>query len=160
VVKIVSGGQTGVDRAALDVSVALGLSHGGWCPRGGWAEDMPNPPGLLARYPGVKETPSKNPSKRTGWNVRDSDRTLILVDHRGPAPSQGTALTLRLVQRYGRPHLLVDIDGPDAVERIATWLADAGEGLTLNVAGPRESTAPGIYGKARRVLMEVFQRSL
>jgi hypothetical protein len=158
-VKIVSGGQTGVDRAALDVGIALGLPHGGWCPLGGWAEDMPDPPGLLARYPGLKETPSKDPAKRTRWNVRDSDRTLILVDRRGQACSQGTALTLRLAQRYGKPHLVADIDESDAAEPVAAWLADAGQSLTLNVAGPRESTAPGIYGKARRVLMEVFQRS-
>jgi hypothetical protein len=155
-VKIVSGGQTGVDRAALDAAMALGLPYGGWCPRGGWAEDCPTPPGLLASYPGLKETPSKDPARRTRLNVRDSDRTLILVDASGPTTSRGTALTLRLAGRYGRPHLLVDLDRSDAIDRIRAWLAEAGPDLTLNVAGPRESGAPGIYAKARAALMVVF----
>ena len=55
--KIVSGGQTGVDRAALDVAIGRGIAYGGWCSKGGLAEDMPNPPGLLSRYPGLRETP-------------------------------------------------------------------------------------------------------
>jgi hypothetical protein len=71
--RIVSGGQTGVDRAALDVAVALGMPYCGWCPRGGWAEDMPEPPGVLARYPRLEETPSEDPAQRTRWNVRDSE---------------------------------------------------------------------------------------
>jgi hypothetical protein len=75
-----------VDRAALDVGIALGLRQGGWCPSGGWAEDMPGPPGLLAHYPALKETPAIDPVQRTRWNVRDSDRTLILVDRRGRSP--------------------------------------------------------------------------
>ena len=55
--KIISGGQTGVDRAALDVAIERGMDWGGWCPKGGWAEDFPEPPGLLAKYPHLKETP-------------------------------------------------------------------------------------------------------
>jgi len=151
-VKIVSGGQTGVDRAALDAAIALALPYGGWCPQGGWAEDLPTPPGLLARYPGLQETPSSEPAERTEGNVRDSDRTLILVDARGLAVSQGTALTRRLAERYGRPHLVVDVDRADAADRIAAWLDQTGNDLTLNVAGPRESNAPGIYEKARAAL--------
>lgn len=72
--KIVSGGQTGVDRAALDVAMALGLEIGGWCPAGRWAEDGP----IDARYP-LNETPSADPAQRTEWNVCDSDGTLILT---------------------------------------------------------------------------------
>jgi putative molybdenum carrier protein len=150
--KIVSGGQSGVDRAALDAAIALGHAYGGWCPRDGWAEDLRTPPGLLAKYPLLRETPSKDPARRTRWNVRDSDRTLILHDARGLAASRGTALTLRLAEQYGRPHLVVDVDQADAVERIAAWLADAQGAVVLNVAGPRESGAPGIYEKTRAVL--------
>ena len=81
--KIISGGQTGVDRAALDAAIERGLSWGGWCPKGGWAEDFPDPPGLLAKYPRLKETPLPHPLQRTEWNVRDSDAALIIVDARG-----------------------------------------------------------------------------
>lgn len=150
--KIISGGQTGVDRAALDTAIGLGLAYGGWCPRGGWAEDLQTPPGLLAKYPLLRETPSKDPAKRTRWNVRDSDRTLILHDARGLAASRGTALTLRLAEQYGRPHLVVDVDQGDAADRIAEWLASATGAVVLNIAGPRESGASGIYKKTRAVL--------
>ena len=76
--KIRSGGQTGVDRAALDAARQCGLKICGWCPKGGWAEDCPEPPGLLALYPELRETPSENVSQRTVWNVRDADATLII----------------------------------------------------------------------------------
>jgi hypothetical protein len=155
-VKVVSGGQTGVDRAALDTAIALGLAYGGWCPRGGWAEDFPTPPGLLARYPGLVETPSRDPAKRTRWNVRDSDRTLILIDAGGFDRSRGTVLTLRLARQYHRPHLVVDLDRSDAASRVSAWLGDAAGDFTLNVAGPRESGAPGIYDKARGTLSRVL----
>ena len=74
-----SGGQTGVDRATLDVAIELGMRYCGWCPRGGWAEDCPDPPGVLQIYPLLSETPLGDPKQRTEWNVRDSDATLILV---------------------------------------------------------------------------------
>jgi hypothetical protein len=150
--KIISGGQTGVDRAALDTAIALGLAYGGWCPRGGWAEDLQTPPGVLTKYPLLRETPSKDPARRTRWNVRDSDRTLILHDARGLAASRGTALTLRLAEQYDKPYLVIDVDQADATDRIKAWLADATEAVALNIAGPRESGAPGIYEKTRAAL--------
>ena len=156
--KIVSGGQTGVDRAALDAAIVLALAYGGWCPRGGWAEDFPTPPGLLACYPGLVETPSRDPAERTRWNVRDSDRTLILIDAGGIDRSRGTTLTLRLARQYRRPQLIVDLDRSDATSRVLAWLGDADDDLTLNVAGPRESGAPGIYEKARATLIRVLGR--
>jgi hypothetical protein len=150
--KIVCGGQSGVDRAALDAAIALGIPYGGWCPKGGWAEDFPDPPGLLAVYPELKPTPSADPAKRTRWNVRDSDRTLILTGAGGLAVSPGTELTLRYAERIARPHRVVDASDPAAGEAIRAWLDGAPDGLVLNVAGPRESNAPGIYEAARRVL--------
>jgi hypothetical protein len=89
--KIVSGGQSGVDRAALDVAIARGIPYGGWCPKGGWAEDMPAPPGLLAHYPHLRETPSADPAERTAWNVRDSGRL----------PDPGRGERRRRVRRHG-----------------------------------------------------------
>src|SRR6185295_9106746 len=81
--KIISGGQTGVDRAALDEAIERGMDWGGWCPKGGWAEDYPEPPGLLAKYSHFKETPDPYPLQRTEWNVRDSDAALIITDAAG-----------------------------------------------------------------------------
>src|SRR5438105_15558458 len=89
--KIVSGGQTGVDRAALDVALELGMPCGGWCPRGRRAEDGP----ITDRYP-LSETPWSGYPQRTGWNVRDADGTLILT--MGQA-DRGTALTQQLAAR-------------------------------------------------------------
>ena len=85
-----SGGQTGVDRGALDAARAAGVPIEGWCPAGGWAEDLPEAPGLRTDYPELRETPSREPAQRTEWNVRDSDVTLIIgpvADMKsGPSP--------------------------------------------------------------------------
>ena len=149
-----SGGQTGVDRAALDVALALSIPYGGWCPRGGWAEDHPQPPGLIARYPLLRETPLADPAQRTEWNVRDSDATLIIVDAGGLPVSRGTVLARELAERYRKPLLVVDLSAADAVERARDWLHALRElfdgVLALGVGGPRESEAPGIYGRAGR----------
>jgi hypothetical protein len=159
---IVSGGQTGVDRAALDVAIALGLAYGGWCPPGGWAEDMPTPPGLPARYPLLRETPSPDPAQRTEWNVRDSDASLILVDANGVRVSGGTALAEKLAAKYGKPLLVVDVSAADAAARMTAWLdallaKHAEEApFRLAVGGPRESEAPEIYGRARAVLYSLL----
>ena len=146
--RIVSGGQTGVDRAALDVALELGLPCGGWCPRGRRAEDGP----LDARYL-LSETPDEAYEQRTEWNVRDSDGTLIL--HRGSLHG-GTALTLRLARRYRRPVLTVDLDDGPEPEAVKDWL-DRTAIRVLNVAGPRESGSPGIQEAARRFLRNVLR---
>ncbi len=156
IARLAAGGQTGVDRAALDVAVELGIPYGGWCPRGGWAEDLPVPPGLLARYPRLRETPTAEPAQRTRWNVRDSDATLILVAG-VPAAASGTALTLACAEELGRPVAVVDLGGGDARERAAALLARLPGGGTLNVAGPRESGAPGIYARSRELLAELLR---
>ena len=141
--RIISGGQTGVDRAALDVAMALGLDCGGWVPRGRRAEDGPVP----ECYP-LRETVASSYAKRTRLNVRDSDATLILT--RGE-PTGGTALTVDMAARLDRPTLIVDLAaGPDpAIAR--QWLANL-RVCRLNVAGPRESGCPGISQQARTFL--------
>jgi hypothetical protein len=104
--KILSGGQTGVDRAALDAALAAGIAYAGWCPQGGWAEDLPRAPGLLARYPKLQETPGTDPLQRTEWNVRDADRLLVLIDGTGLEASKGTIAARAFAARLGRPYLL------------------------------------------------------
>jgi hypothetical protein len=145
VARIVSGGQTGVDRAALDAAVAAGVRHGGWCPRGGVAEDLPDG-GLGERYPALREAPSADPAERTRLNVRDSDATLVV---RADVRSPGTDLTVATARELGRPCLVTD--GSDA-EPVRAWLDGLGDDVVLNVAGPRESEQPGAYDDARRLL--------
>lgn len=145
--RIISGGQTGVDRAALDVALELGIPCGGWCPRGRRAEDGVIP----ARYP-VRETPGRDYPQRTAWNVRDADGTLLLT--RGRVRG-GTALTLRLASRAGKPVLVVDLGGIVDSAAAFAWL-EAHRVLVLNVAGPRESENEGIASEARTFLRSVL----
>ncbi len=145
--KIVSGGQTGVDRAALDVALALRIPCGGWCPKGRRAEDGVIP----AHYP-LTETTSKDYRVRTRRNVRDSDGTLILT--RGPL-SGGTALTLRLAKELDNPCLVVDLAQRPRASDVRVWLA-SNNIHTLNVAGPRESNQLGIYLQAKKFLRRVL----
>jgi len=158
--KLLSGGQSGVDRAVLDAAIAGGISYGGWCPKGGWAEDFPAPPGLLAKYPGLKETPRADPAQRTEWNVRDADACMIVVGAGGLAASKGTALAEQLAHRYRKPLLVVDLGDPEAAARAALWLRvqlrRLGADLTLAIGGPRESEAPGICAHAGAFLSSLF----
>jgi hypothetical protein len=150
--KLISGGQSGVDRAVLDVAEACSIAYGGWCPKGGWAEDFPQPPGLLARYPNLKQTPLADPAQRTEWNVRDADACMIIVDTGGLPASRGTALARNLADRYAKPAIVVGLQAWDAVERAACWLRTQfeafGPSLNLAIGGPRESEVPGIHGRA------------
>ena len=150
--KIVSGGQTGVDRAALDVAIERGIAYGGWCPKGGWAEDMPNPPGLLSLYPNLRETPEADPSQRTEWNVRDADRLMVLIDSAGLSVSKGTRLAIDTAKKLGKPNIVIDMDA-DGAGVLAMGFVGEGQGPSaLCIAGPRESEAPGIYAKTRAFL--------
>lgn len=149
--RIISGGQTGVDRAALALGRRLGVKIGGWCPAGGWAEDFPEPPGVIALYPELTATESSDATVRTRWNVRDSSATLVLV--RDDVASPGTRLTIEVARDLGRPHLVAEVDDPDTVR---VWLHALPEGMVLNVAGPRESQAPGIQAEAEALLAEVL----
>jgi hypothetical protein len=154
--KLLSGGQSGVDRAVLDVALARGIDYGGWCPQGGWAEDFPEPPGLLAKYSNLKETPRRDPAQRTDWNVRDADACMIVIAAGGLAVSKGTVLAEELAHRYRKPLLVIDLEDPEPVERAALWLRvqlrRIGADLALAVGGPRESEAPGIYARATTFL--------
>jgi hypothetical protein len=145
--RIVSGGQTGVDRAALDVALELGVPCGGWCPKGRRAEDGPLP----ERYP-LQETTSDAYPQRTARNVRDSDGTLILT--RGE-PDRGTALTARLAERYRKPCLILDLSEQPSPQTVRAW-AEAHRVRVLNVAGPRESSKPDIYTAAAQFLATVL----
>ncbi len=145
--RMVSGGQTGVDRGALDAAIALGIPHGGWCPRGRLAED--------GRIPGryeLRETASADYPKRTEQNVVDSDGTLIVS--RGPL-SGGTLLTWQLAEKHFKPCLVVDIDRPHSPEQVGQWLA-ACRIRVLNVAGPRESQHPGIAAQTTELIARLF----
>ena len=145
--KIISGGQSGVDRAALDVALELGIACGGWCPRGRRAEDGP----LAARYPLI-ETPLQKYSQRTAWNVRDSDGTLILA--RGQAKG-GTALTVKLADGLGKPYLVLDLTKAPQPADVHEWAERHGVQV-LNVAGPRETENRGIYQEAAAFLRKVL----
>lgn len=145
--KIVSGGQTGADRAALDVALSAKLATGGWVPHGRRAEDGRIP----ARYAGLVETDASNYEHRTALNVRDSDATLVFSFGE---PSGGTALTRKLALASGKPCLQVDLDAvgsDEAAERIRAWLAEHGIRV-LNVAGPRASRDPRIAEAVTRAL--------
>ena len=146
--RVISGGQTGVDRAALDVALALGIECGGWCPKGRRAEDGKIP----AHYP-LRETPKRHYAQRTEWNVRDADATLILCHG---MPRGGTARTAAFAERLGRPCLIVDLDQPRDEPAILGWL-DKQHINTLNIAGPRESQSPGIYEEAGDLLRQLFR---
>jgi hypothetical protein len=139
-----------VDRAALDAAISLGIPCGGWCPRGRRAEDGVIP----LSYP-LKETPNPSYEQRTTWNVRDSDGTLVLA--RGPLTG-GTAYTAATASRLRKPCLVVELTPRLRPEAAAAWAAEA-RIRTLNVAGPRESQAPGTYALARAFLARLFEQA-
>ena len=156
--RVVSGGQTGVDQAALRAAQDCGLETGGWCPPGRACEAGVIP----ARY-ALQETPQERSadapdvprSLRAEWNVRDADATLILRSTAPDPDDRGTAWTARCAARYGRPVLECDPFDPAATERIVAWLSPL-RVRTLNVAGPSESRHPGIGGQVHRVLSAAF----
>jgi len=149
--KIISGGQTGADRAALDAAIACGMDYGGSIPRGRNAEDG----SIDRRYEKLVELDSAMHRVRTEQNVMDADATLIFT--RGEATG-GTALTVQYAQQYKKPFLLVDVmdTGTDeAAVGIEKWL-DETRPTVLNVAGPRESKSPGMYGTVYHILAELL----
>jgi len=147
--KIISGAQSGCDRAALDVALELGIPHGGYCPRGRLAEDGPIPD----RYQ-LTELASPDYPARTRANVEAADYTLVLTVGR---LTGGTLLTVKLCGT--RPHAVIDLDRADAatVAMVREALA-ACRVRVLNVAGPRESRCPGIHDKAAEFLRKVLAK--
>ena len=143
VTKIISGGQTGVDRAALDVAIELGIACGGWCPKGRGSEDGPIPD----QYPLI-ETPSSDSAQRTEWNVRDADATLIIAQGK---LTGGTALTHRLVRSMDKPCLVVEDAEATSAATVRAWIEEHRVKI-LNVAGPRAGNDPHIYELARQLL--------
>jgi hypothetical protein len=156
--KIISGGQTGVDQAALRAAKACGIPTGGWAPKGWRTEDGPAP--WLADF-GLREHASADYPDRTRANVGDAGLTLVLVARESDL-DRGTALTLRLARASrdrGIGHYVSVMSHPGAVERCRDalkWFA-VGGGVVVNVAGPRESESPGIGETAEKFSREVFQ---
>jgi hypothetical protein len=157
--KIISGGQTGVDRAALDVAVELGISCGGWCPKGRRAED-----GTIPELYPLDETPSPVYPQRTEWNVRDSDGTLVLIvgskASRGTSAPEGsgTALTIGFARRQKKPCLVVNLNDGSDLSSVRKWV-HANRIRVLNVAGLRKSEKPAIYSKAAEFLRRLLNDS-
>ena len=146
-IKIVSGGQTGVDRAALDFALVNGIPCGGWCPRGRKAEDGP----IHELYP-LEEMPTEAYSLRTEQNILDSDGTLILYDRK---IDRGTRMTIRLCLNLKKPVLFISLDAEDNFDEIRDWIKHY-RVKVLNIAGPRESSDPGIYRKSFSFLEDLF----
>lgn len=145
IAKIVSGGQTGADRAALDFAIENGIPHGGWCPRGRLAEDGP----IDARY-NLQETPTANYPQRTEWNARDSDGTVVFSI--GAELSGGSKKTVTLAQKHGKPVIHISrVATPNPGEALVQFVCTHGIRV-LNVAGPRGSKEPEVEGFTKGVL--------
>lgn len=143
--KIISGGQTGVDQAALRAAISLGIQHGGWCPPDRESED-----GSIDEKFNLKETPQERSDKapkiprslRTEWNVRDSDGTLILTTG-NTSYDPGTNWTIKAASLYKKPLLITNPMDNGSVNQVSLWL-EKNRIKVLNVAGPNEKSIPGI----------------
>lgn len=150
--RLISGAQTGADRAALDVAIELNIPCGGWIPKGRMAED-----GIIPEhYPNLIETPSAAVEVRTEWNIRDSDATLILSH----GPLDGGSLYTRIkAEELNKPWLHIDLtkSSPEQASKMAKDWVTKVHPRTLNVAGPRASKDPAIYGKTDRILRQLLK---
>jgi hypothetical protein len=148
--KIVSGAQTGADRAALDFAIEHGIPHGGWCPAGRKAEDDP----IDLRY-NLKETPSSGYVQRTEWNVRDSDGTIVFSI--APVLTGGSKKTIELAHKYRKPVIHIARDGGAAspARALLRFIQD-NQIKVLNVAGPRASKEPEVGAFVKEVLEELL----
>ncbi len=152
--KIRTGGQTGVDRAAMDTARIYGIPLCGWCPRNGWAEDYPSAPGLLKDYPELSETPSEGTTQRTEWNMRDADAILTIIPD-GSLPSPGTDAGLAAGEILGKP--MLTISGIEDVPRILKWLNSLPDGIELCIGGPRASECSRAYDLTGEILSAVLK---
>jgi hypothetical protein len=148
--KIVTGGQTGVDRAALDFAIRRRIPHGGYCPRGRRSES-----GAIAEKYRLTECASEDYATRTALNVQHSDGTLILTRGR---PEGGTQRTIEYCIQFEKPHFVIDLGRKFKAADFAVWLHE-NRIETLNVAGPRESKQCGIARQAQYALEELFEAS-
>jgi len=146
---IISGGQTGVDRAALDVALANGIACGGSCPAGRAADDGPIP----ARYPLI-ETAENDHMVRTGNNVRDADATLLL--YRDELHG-GTAYAVEMARHMYKPVLAIDLNASPDAAAVADWISSV-DAHVLHIGGQREKTSPGIYLQAKDFIQTVVDR--
>ena len=158
-VKIVSGGQAGVDRGALEAAIALGIEFGGWAPHGWLAEDGTVPVQFQAK---MQEHPAmggraQDYRERMKANVRDSHATLILVD--SLPLSGGTKLTENTAVAMMRSHKVIAMSATNAKDEALKWLRQLlglSSALVFNVAGPRESKASGIQARTNAFLEELL----
>ena len=144
--KIITGGQTGVDRAALDFAIKNGILCGGYCPKGRKAED-----GIIPTTYPLTEIQSGDYQDRTEMNIKHSDGTLIISINQ--YFDKGTSLTKRLCNQHSKPSIVVDLDQSylQQINSIQSWITEC-KLNTINIAGPRESALPGIYVKTMEFL--------
>jgi hypothetical protein len=145
--KIVSGGQTGVDRGALDFAIARGIAHGGFCPKGRRSES-----GRILDAYNLTECSSPNYVIRTALNVQHSDGTLIITKGRLEG---GTRKTVNFCIAHNKPKFIVDLSHDLKPQEFAAWVLHY-DIRTLNVAGPRESQQSGIGEQTAKILAELF----
>ena len=148
-----TGGQTGVDRAAMDVAREYGIPLCGWCSKGGWAEDYQAAPGLLKDYPELTETPSSRTEQRTLWNMRDADAILTIIPE-GSLPSPGTETGIKKGEEQGKP--MYTARGIQDIPGIIKWLTSLPEESELCIGGPRASECGQAYDTAREILIKVI----
>ncbi|MBA2711683.1 MAG: putative molybdenum carrier protein [Tatlockia sp.] len=152
--KILSGGQTGVDQAALLIAQKTGITIGGWCPKGGCDE---NGKSILIKYSNLKETKTANPKERTKLNIHDSDGTLVIVPN-WPLEKikDGTVLTIDHAKNLNKPCLIISLnDQKEADYLFIKWIEDNNIEI-LNIAGPRESNSPGIFKLSCELLLSLL----
>ncbi|MFP6855591.1 MAG: putative molybdenum carrier protein [Opitutales bacterium] len=146
---IVSGGQTGADRTALDWAIAHRIAHGGWCPAGRLAED-----GSIPTHYDLRETSSNAYPERTRLNVEDSDATLVVSPSH---PTGGTLLTIQHAEQVGKPVLVVTRENEEESPDLLRAFIRRHAVNVLNVAGPRASGAPSIKIMVERLLDRAFE---
>ena len=149
IIRIRTGGQSGVDRAAMDFAGEHNIPLCGWCPRDGWAEDYPDAPGLLSDYPELTETPSSETGQRTKWNMRDCDAILTIIPE-GSAYSQGTMTGLAEGEALGKP--MYTASGVNDIPEIISWIGSLPDETELCIGGPRASECPEAYDVAKAIL--------